>query len=81
MFSLKKFGDAKNRTQDGWVGSANATSVLCLPPLKWPSHLSGFYRMVQGDAEAAPVVKGVDFPEVELLVEVAAFENFLIAIL
>ena len=29
-----KFGNAINRTRDGWVGSANSTSVLCraIPP-------------------------------------------------
>ena len=26
-----EFGNAKNQTQDGWVGSANTTSVLCVP--------------------------------------------------
>ena len=27
----------ENRTGDGWVGSANATSVLCRPHLKTPT--------------------------------------------
>ena len=40
-----KFGNADNRTQNGWAGSANATTVLCRPPCYfgpggWPvSHL------------------------------------------
>ena len=28
-FFLKKFGNAENRTQAGWLRSVNATSVLC----------------------------------------------------
>ena len=31
--SCKTFGIAKNRTGDGGIGSANATSGLCCPPL------------------------------------------------
>ena len=30
----KKFRNAENQTQDGWVGSANTTSALCHPP-RW----------------------------------------------
>ena len=32
IIQLKKFGNAENQTRDGWMGSANATSVLCRPP-------------------------------------------------
>ena len=32
IFRLKKIGNAKNQTWDGWVRSANATSMLCHPP-------------------------------------------------
>ena len=32
ILRLKKFGKAVNQTRDGWVGSANATSLLCRPP-------------------------------------------------
>ena len=30
---FEKNGNAENQTQDGWVGSVNATSVLCRSPL------------------------------------------------
>ena len=32
FLSEKYFGNAKNWTRAGWVGSANATAVLCRPP-------------------------------------------------
>ena len=38
MIKFKKNGNNKNQTWDGWVGSPNATSVLCHPP---PGNNSG----------------------------------------
>ena len=36
IFRQKNSGNDKNWTRDGWVGSANATSVQCRPPnFKW----------------------------------------------
>ena len=32
LFALHSLSGAENRTRDGWVGSVNASSVLCRPP-------------------------------------------------
>ena len=32
FFAVHSLSGAENRTRDGWVGSANAYSVLCRPP-------------------------------------------------
>ena len=33
LFAVHSLSGAENRTRDGWVGSANASSVLCRPPI------------------------------------------------
>ena len=34
LFAVHSLSGVKNQTRDGWVGSANASSVLCRPPSK-----------------------------------------------
>ena len=35
LFAVHSLSGTENQTWDGWVGSANASSVLCRPPLVW----------------------------------------------